>query len=273
MHGGLHSTMPKRTDFRAPYAPIQSAFDITPEDIACQLTLIDLPLFKAIGRDELINCMGTCSRRGRKQDLSPNIVTMNRQFNQVTFWVVGQILQLGTARARARMISHFIKVARRLRELNNINSCHAVTSALFSSPIFRLEKTWHYVGKKHTKEKQHLDKLMFFFSDQSNFESLRRHLDTCQLPCIPYLGMYLRDLIYVSTANPVGTPKRNNKMASIIDAVQNFQKSEYTIESVDRIQAYLHSCRYLDELQKILEDENYRKSLNLEPPESAPKKL
>lgn len=248
-----------------------SIIEMGADDLAAQFTLIDLPIFKSIKREELLSSgLGSGSRYPRKQDLAPNLVAMNRQFNQVTFWVVGQILSHESARIRAELIGHFIKVAKRLYLLNNLHSSYAVVSALLSSPIFRLEKTWHFVRKKYAKEKIQFDKLRELYSDNNNYELLRNHLANCDLPCIPYLGMYSRDMIYINEAHHEGTTQRTKSTNKILESIERFQTSEYNqLVLSPTINTCLLSNRYIDELQKFVEDENYRKSLELEPQDGA----
>lgn len=240
--------------------------DINPDDLAAQLTIIDLPMFKRIKKDEIINLGSNKRPYSRKQILSPNIVAMNRQFNQITFWVVGQILSHELPRIRAELISQFIKTAKQLYLLNNLHSSYAVVSALLSSPIYRLEKTWKFVRKKYPKDLRKFDYLRDLFSDNNNYELLRNHLSNCNLPCIPYLGVYSRDIIYINEVHPEGTDQRTKSTSKILESIEKFQMSEYDhLVHLPNITSYLLSSRYLDELQKFVEDENYRKSLKLEP--------
>jgi hypothetical protein len=37
-------------------------------------------------------------------------------------------------------------------------------------------------------------------SEEENHKSVREHLSSTRLPCIPYLGMYLTDLTYLELA-------------------------------------------------------------------------
>lgn len=243
-----------------------SAIDVNPDDLAAQLTLIDLPIFKSIQPDELA-CLGDATSRSR-QNSCPNMAAMKRQFNQVTFWVVGQILASETPRQRAEVISHFIKTARRLYLLNNLHSSNAVVSALLSTPIYRLEKTWHFVRKKYPKEKAQLDRLTELYSDTNNYESLRKHLATCDLPCIPYLGLYSRDIIYINEAHQEGTIQRTKSTSKILESIEKFQLSEYgELVKIPDVHCWLLASRYIDELQKFVEEENYCRSLELEPSE------
>uniref|UniRef100_A0A4W3H1J6 Ral GEF with PH domain and SH3 binding motif 2 n=1 Tax=Callorhinchus milii TaxID=7868 RepID=A0A4W3H1J6_CALMI len=248
-------------------AVVFDVLKVTPEEFAVSTVWWMCPVHAM----ELSSCGWN---KKEKHSLAPNVVAFTRRFNHVSFWVVREILTAQTLKIRAEVLSHYIKTAKKLYELNNLHALMAVVSGLQSAPIFRLTKTWALLSRK---DKTTFEKLEYLMSKEDNYKRLRDYINSLKMtPCIPYLGIYLSDLTYIDSAYPsthsiIESEQRTNLINNILRIISDLQQScEYDIPLLPHVQKYLNSVRYIEELQKFVEDDNYKLSLKIEPGTSTP---
>uniref|UniRef100_A0A674F0H2 Ral GEF with PH domain and SH3 binding motif 2 n=1 Tax=Salmo trutta TaxID=8032 RepID=A0A674F0H2_SALTR len=180
-----------------------------------------------------------------KHSSAPNAVAFTRRFNQ------------------------------KLCDINNLHAVMAVVSGLQSAPIYRLSKTWALLSRK---DKATFERLEYLMAKEDNYKRLRDYIRSQSMnSCIPYLGMYLSDLTYIDSAYPstgsiLENEQRSNLMNNILRIISDLQRScTYDIPVLPHVQKYLNSVRYIEELQKFVEDDNYKLSLKIEPATSTPR--
>ncbi|KAF2996419.1 Guanine nucleotide exchange factor lte1 [Curvularia kusanoi] len=117
------------------------------------------------------------------------------RFNLVVKWAVSECVLTENIEERARCIVKFIHIASHARKLRNYATMYQIAIALISNDVSRLNRTWALVPPA---EKQTMKELEALVQPLRNFHNLRLEMETASVDdgCIPFIGIYTRDLIY-----------------------------------------------------------------------------
>uniref|UniRef100_A0A8C8DT17 RAS guanyl releasing protein 2 n=1 Tax=Oryzias sinensis TaxID=183150 RepID=A0A8C8DT17_9TELE len=118
-------------------------------------------------------------------------------FNSVSQWIQLMVLSKPTAPQRAAVISHFIRVAQKLLQLQNFNTLMAVVGGLSNSSISRLKETQAHISAETNKVFNSLTELV---TSCGNYSHYRKRFSECSGFRFPILGVHLKDLIAVHVA-------------------------------------------------------------------------
>lgn len=237
--------------------------DIHPEEFARQMSLVEHALFKAIPYKELL----TNAKAGKN---NPNVANMISYTNHLVNWIGTQILRQEDIKARAVTLARFITVARCCIILHqNYNGAMEILSALRSSAIWRLKNTWNLLPDSTWDDYEWLEDL---YESDNNFARYRAALSNAVPPCVPYLGRYLSDVLFLNEIHPdylsQGPPPVINyaKMvlvADILHHLQRYQKNPFCLTGVPIIQRF-----FLLKRGVMNEKDLYKLALEREPRET-----
>ncbi|XP_008433272.1 RAS guanyl-releasing protein 2 isoform X2 [Poecilia reticulata] len=118
-------------------------------------------------------------------------------FNSVSQWIQLMVLSKPTAQQRAAVVSHFIRVAQKLLQLQNFNTLMAVVGGLSNSSISRLKDTQSHISAETNKVFNNLIELV---TSCGNYSQYRKRFSECSGFRFPILGVHLKDLIAVHVA-------------------------------------------------------------------------
>lgn len=230
--------------------------EISPIDIAKQLTLGDQYIFGRIKLSEYISSNFSGTNKERK---APNIMKFIERFNKMSYWVATCIIfSNGTSKDRSKIISHFILVLDELKKLQSYNSMMQIYSALNMSCVLKLQKAWSYVPSKH---REILDNVASLFS--LNYKGYREIIELAEPPCIPIQEIVLRDITFIEE-NPTVFDNgwinfsKLRFLGKTYKLLNRFQSVQYDFTSNDQIQFYI------DSHVNLTENELYDRAVKLE---------
>jgi len=241
-------------------ATAAAVLNIEPRQFAEQIALMNFYLFEKISPSELLS--GAWTKKDA-EERCPRITAITRFFNQKSRWAEQAILTCEDPKGRRKMLKYFLKIAEILFEIHDYNGMIIYLSAVNSSSISRLKKLWK---AKETKLATKLGKLM-----SSNFKELRQ-LQSTVIPCVPYIGMTLTDLIYIQDGNPDFYKDETGKetkmynwekiqlIGTAFQRLAHLQRTSFSFEPQGNVIRIIHSMR-----PTITEEDAYQMSLKIQP--------
>lgn len=127
-----------------------------------------------------------------------NLNTFIELSNAEMKWVYSEILEAKAPQRQAKLIKHFIKIAKVCLIRRNYNSLFAIVSGLGYSSVSRLDKIWKRIP---VKQKQTITDLEAIIDPSLNMKQYRSRLksETDLLHAIPIMGVCIKDLYTMFT--------------------------------------------------------------------------
>jgi len=217
-----------------------SIIHLDPKTFAKQITLREMELFRSISFKEFLFQSWVNSKTNQEQ--APNLLAYISWFNKTTNWVATEVCMASNMRMRINVVKFFITVAFHCASWNNFNTVFEIISGLNVPSVYRLKKMWSNLPAKYTK---HFEALSAQLNPTENYKTYRATLNEAKTPCLPYIGVYLNDLIYAETGTETKLPQNKinfYKMTTISKALQSiirFQEKGFSFPEDIRIQQWL----------------------------------
>ncbi|KAJ6232114.1 hypothetical protein M0813_05269 [Anaeramoeba flamelloides] len=242
--------------------------EIDRNEFVKELTLIEFNLFKKIQPQEFLQQSWT---KDNKNNSSPNLVILTDYFNTISSWVTFEILKYDKLKVRIQVLKKMLLILLECKKVNNFMAVQEIIAGLNNAAIYRLKRTWGSIPKKLLDDWQEVNSLM---SNDNSYRLIRLELKKIVPPALPYIGMYLTDLVFVDNGNPdyISTTDgriklinfdKMRKTALIIREIKQFQQTPYFFNSNDYVQKYILKCSsFVYDVEEL-----YNLSLKVEPRE------
>ena len=238
---------------RDPDSPLSffSIFDYNSSDIAKELTRISYNILSEIKPKEFFKGVFT---KKNKNITSPNITEITNRFNQLSFWLIEEILSYDYPNDRAKVIEKFIDIGKELINLNNFNDAMSIVSGLGQMIVNNLNQSWKYVSKQSNAVFEKLKNILNF---QDNYKNIRDKIDEClqnNIPYIPFLGPYNKRICFLEEYGPY---VKNDSLINvdkivlvqqILDQFFKFRTKQYSMLNSNNKEFIILQC--LDPLQE-----------------------
>lgn len=186
------------------------------------------------------------------------------RFNLMVNWIISEILLTKGQEERINIISRFIHIAQNCCVLQNFSTLMQIILALTSEKVLKLKDTWNNLPPGDILMLKNLEELS---SPLRNFLNIRLLINqlTPSKGCIPFVGLYLSDLIFnaerpkyvkKSKTNAIVEMTADNSLSPTIPANEdNLDAGNNTTSSMGTVVA--------NENEKIINFSRFRTSVHI----------
>ncbi|KAK5577928.1 hypothetical protein RB653_002876 [Dictyostelium firmibasis] len=235
------------------FSPTLTFDDIDEEEIARQLCCIDFALYELIKPSEFL-IKGWTKPQFRNKAV--NLLNMMRRFNDFTKWIAASILNEQNSKGRSKLLGRFLKISEHLRANNNFHSLMAIYGGINNTHVFRTKAIRKDLSRQQQETYAELERL---FASENSFRNYRIAYKDAKPPCIPFLGIHLRDLAFVDESNPdrINNLLNLNKRRIIWKVIVNtmrYQPIPYYFLKVHQISLFLTELKTESEQPQLTLD-------------------
>ena len=170
-----------------------------PDDaIAREMTKMDWVMFSSIRPRDLVRQVSLNDAQKTQCKNLSHVNRMIEHFNQLACWVANYVLLRDKPKHRALMLEKLMRIARKLREMNNYNALGAMIAGIKSSAIHRLAATRELISPIVGKDWMKLEILM---APSRSHSAYRLAWENSSSERIPYLPLHRRDLVSAEQGN------------------------------------------------------------------------
>lgn len=168
-----------------------NCMEISDDDFADEITRIDWIMFSSVRVRDLVRDVSLSAKQKAKCKSLVNVTRAINHFNHVAWWVTNLILLRDKAKHRAQILEKFMRIAWKLRQMNNYNGLAAVMAGIQNTAVGRLAQTQALISDECRKQFMRLEILM---GRQRSHFAYRLAWQNSTLPRIPYVPLSRRDL-------------------------------------------------------------------------------
>jgi hypothetical protein len=255
--------------FKTPQPP--RLIDLEPEEIARQLTLDTWMMYSKVKPVEFFDCAWA---KPKLQHLAPNLLALISRFNYYAQWVISEIVSERRLKARKQIFTKFIRIAAHLREIGNFHVMYSIITAFSNSSVSRLKWTIEKLSKTSKQILQDLETLMAMEGSFRNYREALQQISSS--PCIPYVGVPVKDLTFIEDGNPNLLNGLINwgKRKLVFDVVGDFLRHQIVSYRIAPIAiGDVQFDQIIRDLLNLDETEQFKLSLEVEPRGSKPEQL